>query len=352
MPVALTIDEYSAIQAVRTAQNVRVSSAAATLAVVLITREYARPELELVDMVRQYPGLDEPGAAERAIAELRSLGWLDNSESYGRYFIHQAPDLRDKLAVAVGDATISDRLLALRSTLEHHVRIVGPMKERRVFETYLELLGTAQQEICLPMLATSPRIDSVPIIQARARIGVRVRILLGSPEIVARLRGEPMAALARDAIDGWKRHASNIPSMEVRISDRVEDMLISTSMIIDGRLLRTDVYDPMRQRSLEGVMIEVESSTAYKLNLVSLVQQYFDDAWDRARPTGRFAKAGRLIIRGWQWWLCLAFSILTVIFTVSSTAGAIFGSIAATFFVNGLVASIPYMRRIARNLRP
>lgn len=346
MSASLTRHEIEIVAALR---NSGISLPAATLAVVMITREHARPESELADIIRQYQNLEDRHTAEQAIAELKRIGWLAESESYGQYLVHQAPDLRDKLAEKLQDSSLPQRLSEMRSTLEENVRIVGPMKERYVYESFLDLLREAQREICLPMLATSPRLSSVPILQERARRGVHLRVLLGSPEVVAKLRGEPMRAMARDAISGWLENARGIPSMEIRIAHFAEDMLIATCMTIDSCVLRFDIYDPLNQRSLEGVMLHVESPSGLTLNMVSLFQQFFDGAWRRAEHTGRFGKLKWWFSTGWQWWLFLGFSALAIVFYPDVWSG-IFGSAAATFLVNALVTSGPKIRSLIRDL--
>lgn len=337
MVASLTRDELNVVLALRKAG---LPANAATLAVVMATREHARPEAELADIVRQYQSLETRSEAEQAIAELRRRGWLIESESYGQHFIHQAPDLRDKLAKIIDDPQTSTRLLQLRSFLEPNVRIVGPMNERVVYETYLDLLRQAQSEICLPMLATSPRLSSVSILQERSQKGVHIRILLGSPKIVAILRGETMAAMAREAIIGWKENARQFPRMQIRVVHSVEDMLIATCMTIDRQLLRFDVYDPAKQRSLQGVMLEVESPVGLRLNLVGLFQERFESAWVRAQPIHALGRIGWWLGRGWQWWAFAVFTVLAFASAKTSWSG-IFASAAATFLVSALVAAWP-----------
>lgn len=65
-------------------------SSQATLAVIMVTREHARPQPELMDIIRQYPNLEEVNDAEAAVSELKRLGWLVEKESYGKYLIQQA----------------------------------------------------------------------------------------------------------------------------------------------------------------------------------------------------------------------------------------------------------------------
>jgi len=343
----LTREELTIIWALRDAG---VAVPEATLAVIMITRGHARPEGELADIIRQYQNLEDRTVSEEAIAQLKAKGWLVVSKSYDQNLIHQAPDLKEKLAETLEDPSLPNQLSKLRSTLERNIRILGSMNDQFVYGSYLDLLRTAQREICLPMLATSPHLSSVPILQERARRGVHVRILLGAPEIVAKLRGQTFVAMARDSISGWAENARGIERMEVRVAHSFENMFIATSMSIDEHILRFDVYDPLRQRSLEGIMLEVESPVGLQFNLVSLFQIYFNDAWNQAEPVQRFGKVRWWLTRGWQWW---AFILSTIIAFMLSASfwGGIVGSVAATFLVNALVSSWPTIHSLIRRMR-
>jgi hypothetical protein len=344
MPSPLTNEEFSIITKLK---NTGVPIHTAVLAVILVTREYARPEQELIDIIRQYPHLEDRHTAVEAVAELRRRGWMSESDSYDLHLIHQAPDLRDKLAALLTDPDLPTQLLNLRATLEANVKIVGPMKERVVYESFLELLASAQSEICLPMLATTPNLSAVPILQERARKGVKVRIILGSEKVVASIRGETIRAAARDAIVGWRNNAHEIQQMEVRISHRIEDMWIASCMTIDRRVLRFDIYDPNQQRSLQGVMLEVNSPLGLQLNLVSVFQHLFDDAWHRAEPFNPLGKLWWWLSRDWQWFAFLIFTLLTF-FSKEYFWTGIFGSVAATFLITALSGTWSRIRAFIR----
>lgn len=313
-------------------------SSQATLAVIMVTREHARPQPELMDIIRQYPNLEEVNDAEAAVSELKRLGWLVEKESYGKYLIQQATELRVRIAEKLAEPNVAERLLDLRRTLESTIRILGSMNDGSVYDSYRGLLQQAQREIMLPMLATSPKLSSVPILQERARKGVRILALLGSPKVVARIRGETAARIAREAISGWKENARGISNFKVRVSHHVEDTYIASWMLIDGKVLRIDIYDPIRQRSLEGFMVEVTSSVGQDLNIVVVFREYFWRAWGRAQPVEWRDRIWWWIRKAWQWLACLMFLALTYIFRSTFLVG-VFGSAAASFMISGLVSS-------------
>jgi hypothetical protein len=312
-----------------------VSRSCATMAVIMATREHARPRAELVDIVRQYPGLEDTAEAEAAIAEFMRLGWLIETPLYGKYFIQQARDLRAKIEEESAHPGVAERLLHLRRTLEESVRSLGSMNDSSVYESYIGLLQQAQSEIILPMLATSPKLSSVPVLKERAAKGVRVLVLLSSPRVVARLRGETMAHVAREAISGWKENARGLPNFEVRVSHRIEDSYIASCMLIDARVLRIDVYDPVRQRSLEGFMLEATSSAGQDLNIVRIFSDYFWRAWGRARPVELRGAIWWCIKKSWEWLAFLVFLGLAFALRLTFWSG-VFGSAAATLMIMGL----------------
>lgn len=285
------------------------SRGAATLAVVMATRQHARPEKELLDIVLQYPGLENLAVAEGALRELRSLGWVENREIEDASLTAQAGDLRRQIAERLGDSYVAEVLATLRANLDPSAaRVVGPMNDEQVYSTYLELLRSAQTEICLPMLVTSSRLSSVEILRERAQAGVRVKILVGAPNVVASIRGPTMRATAEERIREWVRIFAGLPSAEVRVSHEIEDMWLASCMAIDRRIVRLDIYDPEVQRSLQGIMLEFANPSGLNLNLVRVFVELFDQAWLHARPVtglGRFLWRWR---RAWKVWVGLIFA--------------------------------------------
>jgi predicted transcriptional regulator len=308
LPTSLLPDEDALIR--RLSHN-GLSRGAATLAVVLATRQHARPEKELLDIVLQYPGLENIAVAEGALRELRELGWVQTREIENASLTSQAPGLRRQIAERLEDTQVAEILATLRANLDPAAAsVVGPMNDEHVYSTYLDLLRSAQTEICLPMLVTSTRLSSVDILRARAKAGVRVKILVGAPHIVAAIRGPTMRTTAEERIREWVRHFDGLPSAEVRVSHAKEDMWLASCMAIDRRIVRLDIYDPEVQRSLQGIMFEFVNPSGLNLNLVRLFGELFDQAWQRARPvTG----AGRVIWRlgrTWKIWIGLIFACL------------------------------------------
>lgn len=286
------------------------SHAASILSVVMATRAHARPEAELVEIVRQYPGLESPTETRKAIQELVKKQWLEQTNSYDATLTHQSPNLRELIATALHEQRVADDLLAMRASLEPYVRVLGAMNDKTVYHTFMQLLESAQREICLPMLATTPYDETVRILRQRADAGVRVRILLATPSIVAKWRGDTMRTLAETRISQWVESFRDRKTVEIRICHIEEDIELATCVSVDGSVVRYDIYDPYNQRSLEGVMVEVVSPQGIAPNLVKLFQRLFDGAWSRASNTSRGARPLRFIKRWWKLWMTLIVLVL------------------------------------------
>jgi hypothetical protein len=304
----------------------------------MATRQHARPERELLDIVLQYPGLENRVSAEAALRELRALEWVINRDSESLALTTQSPELRELIGKHLQDPSVPGQLAALRAKLHPNAaHVLGPMTDGPVYSTYLELLRSAQDEICLPMLVTTSQLASVEILRERAIAGVRVKILVGAPSVVAAMRGETMRPRAEQRIKEWVRNLGDLPTVEIRVSHDIEDMGLGSCMAIDGRTVRIDVYDPIRQRSLQGIMIELVNPQGLDLNLVRIFLELFRAAWDRARPVtwlGRFLWRLRA---AWKWWIGLLFAVLAFIPTgfqgwIELTAG-----IAAAFLSTAII---------------
>jgi len=138
-----------------------------------------------LDIVLQYPGLENRVSAEAALRELRALEWVTNSDSESPALTMQSPELRELIGKRLQDPEVPGQLGALRAKLHPNAaHVLGPMTEAPVYSTYLDLLRGAQDEICLPMLVTTAQLFSVDILRERAMAGVRIKILVGAPSVV------------------------------------------------------------------------------------------------------------------------------------------------------------------------
>ncbi|GAB3725823.1 hypothetical protein GCM10027598_43950 [Amycolatopsis oliviviridis] len=332
-------------------QQTGLTRSSAMLAVVMATREYDRPEKDLAEIVRQYPGLESITEARLAIRDLLHREWLTQAVIHGTTMTGRVPHLAYLIAAHLGDQGVADRLLAIRVTLEPYIKILGPMENSSVFHSYLDLLRSAQGEICLPMLVTPPYEETVRALHERAEAGVKVRILLAAPTLAAKWRNETMRSIYNERITAWIREFHNSPTVEIRLSRTPEDMELATCFSVDGEIVRFDIYDPYRQRSLEGVMIEVASPQGMLPNFVRIFRRLFEEAWSNSVHVSPLARFLWLLRKQWKTWLAILFLVLAFIPAPVPHWSEILIGISCGIVAPLLIEEIPRMTRTIRKWR-
>ncbi|OXM49462.1 hypothetical protein [Amycolatopsis alba] len=332
-------------------QQTGMTRSSAMLAVVMATRGYDRPERDLAEIVRHYPGLESVAEARLAIQDLLHREWLTQAVIHGVTVTGRVSRLAQLIANHLSDQSVADRLLAIRVTLEPYIKVLGPMENSSVFHSYLDLLRSAQREICLPMLVTPPYDETVRILHERAEAGVRVRILLAAPTLAVKWRNETMRSISAERITAWVHEFHHSPTVEIRLSRTPEDMELATCFSVDGEIVRFDIYDPYRQRSLEGVMIEVASPQGMLPNFVRMFLRLFEEAWSnsvRVAPSARFLWFFR---KHWKSWLAILFLLLAFIPVPVPHWPEILIGISCGIAAPLLIEEIPRMNKIVRKWR-
>jgi len=321
---ALTANERMLVDALTDAG---VPISAATMTATTLTRRFVRPEVELLDLLSNYPHLESERARNGALAYMRKNNWLiDISTARGAApLVRASPDLADELD------RILPHLAPISSLIPHadSVKVLGHMGDTQVYDTFATLLATARSDIALPMIMTSPKLAAVETLIDRARAGVTVRILLATPGLAADIRGQSSLQTARDRAKIWRSHAKKSRNLHVRVTRRRANLRGASSALVDHRILRYDVYDDVTQRSTDGIMIEVDTFNAS--NLARMYSEHFDDAWDHSRPLGFWPTVTWTLCR-WWWVPAIVTSGLFIAthytqdpFVVSLVAGAVIG---------------------------
>lgn len=302
---ALTPDESRLIDGL-TASGISRSTAA--LAIVLLVRRNVRPESELLDLLANYPWLDDAASRQQALDDARGRQWVVEiaSQEGGPVLIRAAPDLATRLA-AQAPALAPQLERAVQTDLR--LSVLGHMGETTVYDTFRTRLGQARSDICLPMVMTTNQLAVVETLKERADSGAKVRIMIASADLAGRIRGANMVATAKSRLKAWREHSKGHRNLQVRVTRHRIDLRDASSMLVDGVLLRYDVYDDESQRSTDGVMLELFSDRP--TNLSRMFQDRFDDAWARARPLGFWRSAG-WVVRRW-WWVVVAAVLLGVV---------------------------------------
>ncbi|KFZ78782.1 hypothetical protein ED92_30570 [Amycolatopsis sp. MJM2582] len=332
-------------------QQVGMTRPAAMLAVVMATRGYDRPERDLAEIVRHYPGLESVAEARLAIQDLLHRKWLTQTVIHGVAVTGRVSHLAQLIATHLGDQSVADRLLAIRVTLEPYIKVLGPMENSSIFHSYLDLLRSARSEICLPMLVTPPYEETVRALRERAEAGVRIRILLAAPTLAVKWRSETMRSISRERITAWVREFRNHPTVEIRLSRTAEDMELATCFSVDGEIVRFDIYDPYRQRSLEGVMIEVAAPQGMLPNFVRIFLRLFEEAWSNSAHVSLPARLLWSLRKQWKAWLAVTFLLCAFIPAPIPHWSEILIGISCGIVAPLLVEGIPRMKKLVRKWR-
>ena len=267
----------------------------ATIATVMATRPAGRAREQLVDVVLTgYPGLEDRTVTMAAVEELLDSKWLTEEQSRGTQICHAASNILSLMEAYVGDQELIHGLATERAARSLQVELIGPIYDEAVKNRFATAISGASKIIRLPLLATPSNFEYAAELEDRARQGVRLHILLASPDVVAELRGESQRQRAEDSLRGWTSLTSGWPNTELRIMrNPAEATLAATSSFDDGRALLA-VYDLRRQRSVDSAVLDV-SQPGYIPNVVDIYNRAFADAWGHSRPV----RGPRLVL----WWL-------------------------------------------------
>lgn len=335
----LTPEELGIVGRLRMSGN---EPALSTLMVVMATRSHARPRQELLHVLRQYQGLEDPFETDLALQRLIDSGDVVCGRLDGREILSAADDLAERIASRLGDVEVRNTLRRLGSHDTNHVIVLGDVESPGVYGTYEDALRGASASIRWPMIASSPNLGSVVVLKERARAGVSVRILMATPDATARLRGQAMRQTSKDAIRGWAAHARDVDNLDVRVTSNVNDLMFPSSTLIDHSLLRLNIHDPHRQRSLDGVMLRVTGRQDFEPNLITVFAEHFDSAWRRARPVEGM-RLSWLVLTYWRWLATVGFAGLAGVFGAAwgAVPAAVFSSASASFLVDALITHKP-----------
>lgn len=261
------------------------------------TGAFARDKDELIQILIEYPGLNETSRVSDTIEECISKKFLcrDNgkttiyqdNDAFERYLQSIVIDEscvadHDRLCVVVDD--IKNRIRRCRETHANSKCVIdygllsGGTTNGASNTTFRERLKEAQQEILLPMLNTAAHTETIKILKAQDIKGVRIKILLADYEkVTKKLRsGRP------DTTDAWIEALKDTNNVEIRIFSNLDDCILSSSVIVDN-ILRLVVVDPRREKTSNGTLIECHKH-GFSLNITEIVRDRFNEIWERSRP--------------------------------------------------------------------
>jgi hypothetical protein len=289
-----------------TATNARVLTA-------MVSRRYARERSKLLDVLSAHTGLERQASVDECLTSLARQGLIATVIYDGNPLVGIAQDLGPKLVDINQRAATA--LVGLVARPISRFGTLGPMTDPAVLGSFGRAIADAHGTIRMVFLTSDTNIEGIHELEARARAGVDIRILVGDPDTVAAIRGGSSKARAQRAIESWVSLTRPWPNTQVRIAKDAADLDCPSSFSRDGELLRLDVHEPLSERSLMGEMLVAHPAGG---NLIRLYERHFDAAWERARSTRRVQRLSR-VIAGFRWALATA---ATAVVTFSMGEGA------------------------------
>ncbi|MGH3942214.1 MAG: hypothetical protein ACRDTG_27055 [Pseudonocardiaceae bacterium] len=293
----------------------------------LISRRYVRELPKLIDILSGHVGLEDHHNVRMAVDSLLHQDIITGATVQGRTLLGITPDFADNL-VTQGQSSSAAALKSLQWAPNTRLEMLGPMTDPAVLETFKNALSSASYMIRIPFFTSSADIEAIDILENRARAGVHVRILLGSPSVIAEIRGPSARSRAERAVDSWKTRTRNWPNTEIRLASRVIDIQFGSSLSIDGSSLRLDLHEPLAERSLMGDMVKVNSSAG---NLVRVFDAAFDEAWRRALPISKLGRIFRFL-KSVRWTLTTAVSLPAALLISGNSKELVGGIAVASLF--------------------
>jgi len=257
-----------------------------------------RPRLELEEYLQRYPELE---SVSQSLDELLEAGLLTTIKDTGdNAAIGIAPNWMDLITEST---TLKPRelqalvkkVLGFQSarlwTLENMGDISGNSEQ---YSTWVKAIREAKHEVIVWTMASAYP-DVVKAVSACAARSVRVRVLIGERDAVAKVRGRQEGERALKAALAWRDLSRQYEDVEVRLAVSIQDLAGCGSSLIDRELLRFTVYDYRRESGSSGQMLSVTSRHGgHSINLISAYEALFEDSWSRSHPV----KKSHLDVRG------------------------------------------------------
>jgi hypothetical protein len=323
----------------------------ASIITVMATRTTGTSRRQLIDEVLTgYPGLEDHSTVESSFEQLLSDGWLTEIEVAGATQYQAASDILARIGEQVGPKLASS-LAEFRARQTPNLSLIGRIDSQAGVDTIYDAIRNAQREICLTFLGTPSSIAIAEELRERARRGVQLRILVASPEVVAKLKGEAQRQRGVASVLGWSVATSDWPNTEVRIATRVDDMIMAASAAFDASRGVLAVFDASRQRAHESTVIDVRRP-GFELNLVVLFHRQFDEAWARAKPIDGIRRLWWRVSRlAWEIGFVVALVVASLSADQQPTVSNIAAGVAGTILVTIGIRYRDGLRRIYERLR-
>lgn len=265
------------VEAIRKFSELGVDETDARVLVAMLRYRLARPKDELIRVLQRFPNLEDAERTSQAVDRLLQLPALQEDKN-GFLYLSETAEIAAEPRFR--------KLIKDLYNVNPVVRVIGPPSNGSSYTGFLDLLSGSLKSVDLWISSASSYQSALDILSDRARSGVKVRVLLADPKLVASTRGISSSSVAHKTNASWRNAENLVPNLAVRRYTSSSGFAYSGSALIDQKILRINVFDHNSQRGMDGTLIEVHSQTITTNNLTELYIDEFDRAWARALPFG------------------------------------------------------------------
>lgn len=257
----------------------------------LIAYPISRPTSEFKYYLQRFPEIPV-AKIDAIITELQTAGYLEwKTIPRGIQYLQISSNIEHLLETAMpstaDQADLASKIAAVRAARRNTwtVHNLGPLRDdESLFETWIDAINSSRRSVVIWVMSSAyPEV--LAAVNAAARRGLDISVLIGSPAFVGKLRGNDEGQRAFRSGLSWASALKSYPTAEVRWATSLDDLSGAGSSLIDGQLLRYTIYDPLAEQGTSGSMLEVYSQQQrHNVNLMRIYSAVFDAAWARGTP--------------------------------------------------------------------
>ena len=257
------------------------SRAQATVSVYLYLYPLAKPIEELEPIIA---AVDPTWLSKKTVGEC--LQWMkdqglikeardDKVEMTYLKIADNFGELMEKLTLCIG---LKDELEKALDNQKPKVCVKSKGIVRAGKDNYtemLEIIRYARESVDYAVLTTEPYPATVRALETAAKNGVSIRILVASKKLTQETKAQG------SVFELWKEKFGNFRNDQIKESYDNTMAHLCSSIKVDG-ILRFDIYDHHRTRSLDGYLIELRNDWNEDINLIHWYDEKFNKIWDNA----------------------------------------------------------------------
>lgn len=258
-----------------------ISREEATVTIYLYFNRLAKPVGELKSIIA---AIDSKLLSRETVGEC--LQWMKEKglaietldKNLNMHYIEITNDFESVLETLTGISNLSNDLKqaydrGTRKICVNPKGVVGSIRENYI--EMLDIIQHAQKTVNYAILSTDPYCDTVRVLKDAADKGVNVRILVASEKIARAYKKKGSVEVL------WRKEFENYRNIQIRVFEDDTVTELCSSVQVDN-ILRLDIYDSKRVRSLDGYLLEIRNDWNENINLFRWYTEKFDKAWENA----------------------------------------------------------------------